>query len=78
MVWYDRDYKHNPFYWSKDQNIYLPIGREYISQIFVGCRCPEPIINSIIDYARGRDPEIQVLKIIPDENNVFKLTHMKV
>lgn len=78
MVWYDRDYKHNPFYWSKDQNIYLSIGREFISQIFVGCRCPEPIIKSIIDYAKGRDPEIQVLKIIPDKNNVFKLTSTNV
>jgi hypothetical protein len=78
MVWYDRDYKHNPLYWSKDQNIYLPIGSEHISQVFVGCRCPETIVKTIIDYAKGKEPEIQVLKIIPDKDNVFKLTHMKV
>jgi hypothetical protein len=75
MVWYDRDYKHSPFYWSKDQNIYLPIGREYIYQFFVGFRCPEPIIKAITYYAKGSNPQIQVLKIIPDKNNVFKLSH---
>lgn len=73
VVWYDRDYKNNPFYWSKDQNIYLPIGREYIYQIFLGCRTPDPIKQTVIDYARGRNPAIPVIQIHPDKNNVFKL-----
>ena len=73
IVWYDRDYKHNPFYWSKDQNIYLPIGKEYICQIFLGCRTPDPIKQTVIDYAKGRTPEIPVMQIHPDKDNVFKL-----
>ena len=73
IVWYDRDYKHNPFYWSRDQNIYLPIGKEYICQIILGCRTPDPIKQTVIDYAKGRIPAIPVMQIHPDKNNVFKL-----
>ena len=78
MVWYDRDYKHNPFYWSKDQNIYFPIGRKYINQIFLGCRTLDPIKQAVIDYAKGRTPEIPVMQIYPDKDNVFKLVSTRI
>lgn len=78
MVWYDRDYKHNPFYWSKDQNIYFPIGRKYINQIFLGCRTLDPIKQAVINYAKGRTPEIPVMQIYPDKDNVFKLVSTQI
>ncbi len=73
LIWYDRDYNHSELYWSKDQNIYLPIGREHIYQIFIGCRTQEHIVKTIIDYAKGRTPIIPVMQIRPDADNVFKL-----
>lgn len=71
LVWYDRDYNCNQNYWSKDGNIYLPIGKENIYQVFIGCRCPETIAQSIINYIGG--VKYQVMKIQPDLANVFKL-----
>lgn len=78
IVWYDRNYKNSPFFWSKDNNIYLPIGRECIYQIFIGCRCAQSIQQTIIDYANGRDPEIPVMRIAPDKENVFRLTAIQI
>ena len=74
IVFYDRDYKHSDLYLSKDENIYLPIGKENIYQIFIGYRCPDSIRKTVENYAKEGNPKIQVYRIIPDTNNVFKLT----
>jgi len=78
IVWYDRDFLHSSFYWSKDQNVYLPIGREYIYQIFIGCKTPYHIKQVVVDYAKGRNPEIPVIQIQPDNKNVFKLVGIQI
>ena len=77
-MWYDRNYKETNLCVDENGNVYLPIGRELIYQIFVGYRCSKTIAKKVIDFAQSENHRIPVMWIHPSNEDVFKLVGTQV
>lgn len=79
LVWYDRNCSNNKYYKSQKECVLMPINAKNITAIYVGYRCPEEIVQTIIEFAnKNKTIPLHVYKTHPDSKNLFRMTLTKI
>lgn len=79
LIWYDRDFLNNKYYKPKKGCILLPIDSKNITAIYIGYRCPDSIIKTVIEYAKQKKGNtVPVYRIQPDSKNLFRMIEKRI
>lgn len=74
IVWYDRNYKNNPYYDSDTDSLLVPIDICNLISIYVGYHCPNNITQRVIEFAKQKkDVPLYVYRIHPHPDNLFSM-----
>ena len=79
IIWFDRDYKNNKYY-DKDRDCLLvPIDICNIISIYLGYRCHDKIVSTVIDYVKSqKNMKIPIFRINPDPDNLFRMKETRI
>lgn len=79
IIWFDRDYKSNEYYDKERDCILAPVNICNIISIYVGYRCPDNIVSTVIDFVKNeKNTNIPIFRIHPDPNNLFRMKESRI